>query len=181
MSLVAKTPHSALPFLRMSLGDAIYGLSSHVTTCLPVYCCVGIQPCNSTLVFSEFPCSGLCRAHLVENACLHPPLTQVLLFVSLGYTVQLVFTCGRCMVIIGVTLRRLLRRPRHVPLTNTCSICHIRPPNIVVRRCWSIFRFSSFQNGKKQWLRPQTVGAKKAVFLLLRTPKSRVAAPPHTP
>ena len=39
-----------------------------------------------------------------------------------GYTL---FTGGRCMVIIAVTILRLLKQPRHVPLTNTCSICHI--------------------------------------------------------
>ena len=94
---------------------------------------------------------------------------------------QLVFTGGRYMVIIGVALRRFLRRPRRMPLTNKFSICHIRARNIVLRRCWSIFRISYLQNGEKQWLRSQTVGAQNAAFLLLGTPKSRVAAPPYTP
>ena len=85
------------------------------------------------------------------------------------------------MVIIAIRVRRLLRQPRNVPFTNTCSICHIGPRNIVLRHCWSISGISYLQNGKKQRLRSYAVGAQNAAFLLLRTPKSPVTAPPHTP
>ena len=59
--------------------------------------------------FAEVLCFGLCKAQLVENACLHPPLSHVFFFVVLVYPVQVVFTCGHNMVIIGVTILRLLR------------------------------------------------------------------------
>ena len=79
--------------------------------------------CIITLVFSEFPVSGLCRAQPFKNATLHPPFIQVLFSVVIGYTF---FTGGPCKFIIAVTILRLLREPQHVLLTNTWSICDIR-------------------------------------------------------
>ena len=144
-----------------------------VTTCLPVYCCISIQPSNSTLVFSEVPCSGFCRAQPLEKACLHPPLSQLLFFVLLGYYVQLVFTSGRNVVMIVVHMTTVARAPRHVPLTNTCSIGPTPQHSFTAV-------LVHLQNGKKRWLRSQAMGAHNYAFLLLRTGKLRAAAPPHT-
>ena len=100
-----------------------FPIVGHVTTCLPVHCCGGVQPSIITSVFSASPGSGLCRFQPFDNATVQASFYTCALVCVLGYTF---FIGGRCMVIIAVTILRLLREPHHVVLTNACSICHIR-------------------------------------------------------
>ena len=104
--MMTRTSCTSMVIISIKLGSAEpkqqeFPISGPVTTCLPVHCCVGVQHCIITPVFSEFLVCGLCIAQPFKNATLHPPFIQVLFFVVIGYTF---FTGGPCKVIIAVTI-----------------------------------------------------------------------------
>ena len=140
--------------------------------CLPVRCCVGIQLHNITPVLSEFLGFGLRRAEHVENACLHPFFTHVFSFVVLGYTF---FIGCRSMVIIGGHSATIAETT--TPRAVDKYVLHLSYQTAKHNFTAVLVHFPYFMPPKWE----KTVGAQNVALLLLRTPKSRVTAPPRTP